>query len=128
MYNYESSLDLSSMYGLWSMDQKNYSVYIRGDSGTYDNLSADFIGAASRLPGWDKDDSPVRTTFERFFATWGTHVIKDATGKLVFSFELRKKTRVRSLRKTFPFRSRLDTRILSLAVRGSTSRRKRKDI
>ncbi|KAE8392836.1 hypothetical protein BDV23DRAFT_51442 [Aspergillus alliaceus] len=30
-YNYTSSFKSDSMYGLWRMDQKNYSVYLAGD-------------------------------------------------------------------------------------------------
>ncbi|KAJ5183273.1 hypothetical protein N7492_000889 [Penicillium capsulatum] len=76
-YSYENSTKLDSTHGIYSYDQRNYSVYIKGQGDTYNNINQVFTNAAAELPPWNENDTAARGSYERFFRIWGTHFIKE---------------------------------------------------
>ena len=74
-YNNESSFKSDSMYGLWSQDQKTYSVYLDGDQTI--NISEQFLQAVRNLPPWKAGDPSVKSKYDAFFGNWGTHYIRE---------------------------------------------------
>ena len=63
------------MYGLWSQDQKTYSVYLDGDQTI--NISEQFLQAVRNLPPWKAGDPSVKSKYDAFFGNWGTHYIRE---------------------------------------------------
>lgn len=73
-YDYGITLDPEDLYGLFSLEQATYSVSLRPQQETWNNISQDLLLSIQQLPPWaDADD--VHATWRDFFDSWGTHAV-----------------------------------------------------
>ncbi|THC93887.1 hypothetical protein EYZ11_006639 [Aspergillus tanneri] len=75
-YGMETSVDSSAMYGVYSMNEDNYSVTLKPHADTYEFVDGMVVDAILTLPTWTIDDSAVIKAYKEFFESWGTHYIK----------------------------------------------------
>ncbi|KAF7592357.1 hypothetical protein BBP40_000340 [Aspergillus hancockii] len=88
-FRYSTTFKNNSLYGIYSSDQKVYSVGLKPDSETYNFVSEEFINAVNALPHWveeinkDKDEtslaeaSDVLKKYQNFFNHYGSHVVEE---------------------------------------------------
>ncbi|KAF7935851.1 uncharacterized protein EAE98_002071 [Botrytis deweyae] len=51
-YEYSTNFKSTSLYGIYSLDQKNYSINVTNKQTIYDSVEDEFIDAAAKLPAW----------------------------------------------------------------------------
>jgi hypothetical protein len=87
-YRYSTSFKNNSLYGIYSSDQKVYSVGLKADGETYKFVSSDYITAANDLPDWvavskDGDETSLEEAtevfkkYQGFFTYYGSHVVEE---------------------------------------------------
>ncbi|KAE8397433.1 hypothetical protein BDV37DRAFT_265631 [Aspergillus pseudonomiae] len=72
-HSYEPSLQFNSLYGIYSLDQQSYRLYLDRDR-CYSFINPDFINAAEQMPFWDESLATYQV-FKSFFEVWGTHLV-----------------------------------------------------
>ncbi|KAG4034722.1 hypothetical protein MFRU_002g00750 [Monilinia fructicola] len=85
-YAYSTCFKSDSLFGIYSLDQKNYAISVVNKKTTYDSIDEEYIEAAARLPPWktitkDRADLAEVTTiykqFARFYSRYGSHLIQE---------------------------------------------------
>ncbi|EFY85233.1 SpoC1-C1C [Metarhizium acridum CQMa 102] len=71
-YSYQSSFELTSVYGNYSFDQRVYSVQLAADP--YEFVNPKLVKEALLLPEWHQDQATYEK-YRLFFQKWGTYII-----------------------------------------------------
>ncbi|KAB8199481.1 MAC/Perforin domain-containing protein [Aspergillus parasiticus] len=74
-YEYETTFQTDSYYGVCSMEQQVYSASLRPGAHTWNNIDPNLISRIERLPAWNEKDPAVRQDWRKFFDVYGTHII-----------------------------------------------------
>ncbi|KAK6823113.1 hypothetical protein RU639_006050 [Aspergillus parasiticus] len=74
-YEYETTFQTDSYYGVCSMEQQVYSASLRPGAHTWNNIDPNLISRIEHLPAWNEKDPAVRQDWRRFFDVYGTHII-----------------------------------------------------
>ncbi|KAI9044651.1 uncharacterized protein KD926_011621 [Aspergillus affinis] len=88
-FRYSTSLKNNSLYGIYSFDQKVYSVGLKPSNDVYNFVSEEYVSAANALPDWveeiskESDEtslaeaSDVVKKYQSFFNRCGSHVVEE---------------------------------------------------
>ncbi|KAH8429501.1 uncharacterized protein LDX57_007163 [Aspergillus melleus] len=88
-FRYSTSLKNNSLYGLYSSDQKVYSVGLKPGNDVYNFVSEEYVNAVNALPDWveeiDKASDEASLTeasdtvkkYQAFFTHYGSHVVEE---------------------------------------------------
>ncbi|TGO26114.1 hypothetical protein BPAE_0066g00400 [Botrytis paeoniae] len=86
-YEYSTNFKTTSLYGIYSLDQKNYSINVINKQTMYDPVEDEFIDATAKLPTWktiskdlkDFDEvTSIYISYAKFYSRYGSHLIQEA--------------------------------------------------
>ncbi|KAF7884230.1 uncharacterized protein EAF02_004566 [Botrytis sinoallii] len=86
-YEYSTNFKSTSLYAIYSLDQKNYSINVINKQTIYDSVEDEFIDAAAKLPAWktiskdlkDFDEvTSIYNSYAKFYSRYGSHLIQEA--------------------------------------------------
>ncbi|KAF7913008.1 uncharacterized protein EAF01_002029 [Botrytis porri] len=86
-YEYSTNFKTTSLYGIYSLDQKNYSINVINKQTMYGSVQDEFIDAAAKLPTWktiskdlkDFDEvTRIYNSYAKFYSRYGSHLIQEA--------------------------------------------------
>ncbi|TGO58042.1 hypothetical protein BCON_0059g00210 [Botryotinia convoluta] len=85
-YEYSTNFKSTSLYGIYSLDQKIYSISVINKETTYDSVDGEFISAAAKLPTWKPISKDLKNfdevaniynAFAKFYSRYGSHLIQE---------------------------------------------------